>query len=141
MSSTNKFDLANLKEALSSVDDINARVKKRIELENLGHGITPHLAQDGSDFNLWYHSLSNLIDGLYDIDTYFSKASDDHDKSRDRAIQIFICKSIHQELLSYTEGLHSARSNFQSLQKRFQHKSWSQVMVILNWILNLNCEP
>ncbi|MBW0491158.1 hypothetical protein O181_030873 [Austropuccinia psidii MF-1] len=134
----NKFDLADLKEALSRVDDINARVRKRIELENLGRGITPHLARDGSNFNLWYHSLSNLIDDLYDIDTYFSKASDDHDKSRDRAIQIFICKLIHQELLLYTEGLHSARSIFQSLQKQFQHKSWSQAMVILNQILNLN---
>ncbi|MBW0531162.1 hypothetical protein O181_070877 [Austropuccinia psidii MF-1] len=114
---TNKFDLAYLKEALSSVDDINARVRKRIKLEDLGCGITPHLAQDGSNFNLWYHSLSNLIDDLYDVDTYFSKANTDHDKSRDRAIQVFLCKLIHQELLSYMEGLYSARSIFQSLQK------------------------
>ncbi|MBW0527299.1 hypothetical protein O181_067014 [Austropuccinia psidii MF-1] len=117
MSSTNKFDLADLKEALSSVDDLNAHVRKRIKLENLGRGITPHLAQDGPNFNLWYHSLLNLINDLYDVDTYFGKASDDNYKSRDRAIQIFICKSIHQELLLYTEGLYLARSIFQSLQK------------------------
>ncbi|MBW0482804.1 hypothetical protein O181_022519 [Austropuccinia psidii MF-1] len=105
MSSTNKFNLADLKEALSSVDDINACVRKCIELQNLGRSITPHLARDGSNFNLWYHSLSNLIDNLYDVDMYFGKASNDSDKSRDRAIQIFIHKSIHQELLLYTEGL------------------------------------
>ncbi|MBW0538921.1 hypothetical protein O181_078636 [Austropuccinia psidii MF-1] len=138
MSSTNKFDLDDLKEALSSVDDVHARVKKRLELENLGQGITPHLVRDGSNFNLWYHSLSNLIEDLYDVDTYFGEASDDNDKPRDRAIQIFIRKSIHQELLLYTEGLYSAKSIFQSLQKRFQHKSWSQAMVIFNRIMNLN---
>ncbi|MBW0526961.1 hypothetical protein O181_066676 [Austropuccinia psidii MF-1] len=83
MSSTNKFNLANLKEALSSVNDINACVRKRIRFENLGCGITPHLAQDGSNFNLWYHSLLNLIEDLYDVDTYFGEASDDNNKSRD----------------------------------------------------------
>ncbi|MBW0530330.1 hypothetical protein O181_070045 [Austropuccinia psidii MF-1] len=138
MSLTNKFDLVNLKEVLSSVDDINAHVRKRIELENSGRGITPHLARDGSNFNLWYHSLSNLIDNLYDLDTYFGEASNDNNKSRDREIQIFIRKSIHQELLLYTEGLYSARSIFQSLQKRFQHKLLSQAMVILNRTINLN---
>ncbi|MBW0475571.1 hypothetical protein O181_015286 [Austropuccinia psidii MF-1] len=43
MTLTNKFNLDNLKEALSSVDDINAHVQKRIEFENLGCGITPTL--------------------------------------------------------------------------------------------------
>ncbi|MBW0484913.1 hypothetical protein O181_024628 [Austropuccinia psidii MF-1] len=90
---------SDLKEALSSVDDINAWVRKRIELENLGHGITPHLARDGSNFNLWYNSLSNLIEDLYGLDAYFSDPGEDADKSRDCTIQIFISKSIHQELL------------------------------------------
>ncbi|MBW0538940.1 hypothetical protein O181_078655 [Austropuccinia psidii MF-1] len=138
MSSSNKFDLADLKDALSSVDDINARVRKRIELENLGRGITPHLARDGSNFNLWYNSLSNLIEDLYEVDAYFSNPDEDTDKSRDRTIQVFISKSIHQELLSYTEGHYSAKSLFQSLQKRFQHKSWSQAMVIFNRMINLD---
>ncbi|MBW0554438.1 hypothetical protein O181_094153 [Austropuccinia psidii MF-1] len=68
MSSSNKFDLANLKDALSSIDNINACVRKHIELENLGCGITPHLSRDRSNFNLWYNSLSNLIEDLYELD-------------------------------------------------------------------------
>ncbi|MBW0489938.1 hypothetical protein O181_029653 [Austropuccinia psidii MF-1] len=103
MSSTTKFDLADLKEALSSVDNISTRVRKH----------------------------------LYKLDAYFSDPGEDADKSRDCTIQIFISKSIHQELLSYTEGHYSAKSLFQSLQKRFQHKSWSQAMVILNHMINL----
>ncbi|MBW0468060.1 hypothetical protein O181_007775 [Austropuccinia psidii MF-1] len=138
MTSTNKFDFSDLKEALSSVDDINARVQKHIELENLGCRITPHLVCDGSNFNLWYHSLSNLIKDLYDLYTYFSNARKDTNKSRDFTIQIFIRKSIHQDLLSYTEGHYSAKLLFQSLQKCFQHKSWSQAMIIFNKIINLD---
>ncbi|MBW0534308.1 hypothetical protein O181_074023 [Austropuccinia psidii MF-1] len=129
MSLTNKFDLADLKEALSSVDDINAWVQKHIELKNLGRGITPHLYRDGLNFNLWYNSLSNLIKDLYELDTYFSDPGEDADKSRDCTIQILISKSIHQELLSYTEGHYLAKSLFQSLQKRFQHKSWSFLII------------
>ncbi|MBW0464883.1 hypothetical protein O181_004598 [Austropuccinia psidii MF-1] len=138
INSTNKFNFSDLKEALSSVDDINARVQKHIELENLGCSITPHLARDGSNFNLWYHSLSNLIKELYDLDTYFSDASKDTNKSRDFTIQIFIRKYIHQELLSYTEGHYSAKLLFQSLQKCCQHKSWSQAVIIFNQMINLD---
>ncbi|MBW0488283.1 hypothetical protein O181_027998 [Austropuccinia psidii MF-1] len=138
MSSINKFDLADLKEGLSSVDDINTCIRKRIKLENLGFSITPHLAHNGSNFNLWYHSLSNLMEDLYEVNKYFCKESKDNDKSRDCAIQIFICKSIHQELLLYTKGHYSAKSLFQSLQKPFQHKLWSQAMVNFNQMINMD---
>ncbi|MBW0464566.1 hypothetical protein O181_004281 [Austropuccinia psidii MF-1] len=137
MSSTNKFDLADLKEAPRSFDNINSCVQKRIELESLGRGITPHLAHDRSNFNLWYNSLSNLIEDLYELDTYFSDPSKDTDNTRDHTIQIFISKSIHRELLLYTEGHYSAKSLFQSLQKRFKHKSWSHTMVIFNRMISL----
>ncbi|MBW0581938.1 hypothetical protein O181_121653 [Austropuccinia psidii MF-1] len=137
MASANKFDLADLKEALRSADNINACVQKHIELESLGHSITPHLSRDGSNFNLWYNSLLNLTEDLYKLDTYFSDPSEDADKSRDSTVHIFIFKSIHQELPPYTECHYSSKLLFQSLQKFFQHKSWSQAMVIFNSMINL----
>ncbi|MBW0538923.1 hypothetical protein O181_078638 [Austropuccinia psidii MF-1] len=139
-SSNNKFDVEGLRMALSQADDTNSQVRRRIEIENLGHNITPHLAKDGQNFNHWSRSLKNLIEDIFDEANYFYENKEDTERSRNRSIRTFIIKSIHEDLLPYIDELDQARLIYKALQTRFQHTSWSHAMTTFNNLLSLNEE-
>ncbi|MBW0506606.1 hypothetical protein O181_046321 [Austropuccinia psidii MF-1] len=137
---SNKFDVEDLQMALSQADDTNSRVRQRIEIKNLGHNITPHLAKDGRNFNHWSRSLKNLIEDIFDETSYFYQITKDTNLSRNRSIRTFIIKSIHKDLLPYIDELDQARVIYKALQTRFQHTSWSHAMTTFNNLLSLHKE-
>ncbi|MBW0538842.1 hypothetical protein O181_078557, partial [Austropuccinia psidii MF-1] len=51
--SDKKFDIDDLRAALS-VSDSGAILKRQVEIDRLGEGITPRLTSDGLTFHRWY---------------------------------------------------------------------------------------
>ncbi|MBW0538568.1 hypothetical protein O181_078283 [Austropuccinia psidii MF-1] len=135
-SASSKLDLEDLRAALANVDQIDTRVRKRLETERLGQSIAPHLTRDGLNFCHWSRSLCHLVEDIFDQENYFEIEEDDALRSRNNAVQIFILKSIDDSLLSYVEDVTSARKIYSLLESRFTHTSWSHVMNLFTTIIN-----
>ncbi|MBW0479618.1 hypothetical protein O181_019333 [Austropuccinia psidii MF-1] len=131
----NSFDIEDLRAALS-VSDSGAILKRQVEIDRLGEGITPRLTNDGLTFHWWYRSLNRLIERTHRQVNYFDSEEKDADRERNAEIRSLIEKYIDASLRSSIEDEDEARLSFACLRHQFEKLSWSHVMNLFDDIVN-----
>ncbi|MBW0539047.1 hypothetical protein O181_078762, partial [Austropuccinia psidii MF-1] len=133
--SDKKFDIDDLRAALSG-NDSNAILKRQVEIDRLGEGITPRLTSDGLTFHRWSRSLNRLIERTHRVENYFGSEEKDANRERNAEIRSLIEKSIDTSLKSSIEDEDEARQSFACLRRQFKKLSWSHVMNLFDDIVN-----
>ncbi|MBW0508390.1 hypothetical protein O181_048105 [Austropuccinia psidii MF-1] len=133
--SDRKFDIDDLRAALS-VNDSGAVLKRQVEIDRLGEGITPRLTSDGLTFHRWSRSLNHLIERTHQVTNYFGSDAKDTNRERNAEIRSLIEKSIDASLKSLIEDEDKARQSFACLCRQFEKLLWSHVMNLFDDIVN-----
>ncbi|MBW0526620.1 hypothetical protein O181_066335 [Austropuccinia psidii MF-1] len=133
--SDKKFDIEDLRAALSG-NDSNAILKRQVEIDRLGEGITPRLTSDGLTFHRWSRSLNRLIERTHRVESYFGSEERDANRERNAEIRSLIEKSIDTSLKSLIEDKDEARQSFACLRHQFEKLLWSHVMNLFDDIVN-----
>ncbi|MBW0534780.1 hypothetical protein O181_074495, partial [Austropuccinia psidii MF-1] len=130
-----KFDIDDLRAALS-VNNSGAVLKRQVEIDRLGKGITPRLTSDGLTFHRWSRSLNRLIERTHQVTDYFGMDAKDTNRERNAEIRSLIEKSIDASLKSSIEDEDKARQSFACLHRQFEKLLWSHVMNLFDDIVN-----
>ncbi|MBW0471449.1 hypothetical protein O181_011164 [Austropuccinia psidii MF-1] len=130
-----KFDSDDLRAALS-VNNSGAVLKRQVEIDQLGEGITPRLTSDGLMFHRWSRSLNRLIERTHQVTDYFGSDAKDTNRERNAEIRSLIEKSIDASLKSSIEDEDKARQSFACLRCQFKKLLWSHVMNLFDDIVN-----
>ncbi|MBW0525812.1 hypothetical protein O181_065527 [Austropuccinia psidii MF-1] len=133
--SDEKFDIDDLRADLL-VSNSGAILKRQVEIDQLGEGITPRLTSDGLTFHRWYRSLNRLIERTHRQVNYFDSNEKDTDQERNAEIRSLIEKSIDASLKSSIQHKDEARLSFACLRHQFEKLSWLHVMNLFDDIVN-----